>query len=112
MAINSGSKTADNSIAYSYEGVLYAARNGADIIQCSWGRAGSPSQFEQEVIDEVVANGAVVVAAAGNNDSNANYFPAQYNGVFSVAAVNINDNKASFSNYGHRIDVSLPVLQF
>jgi serine protease len=108
MAINSGSKTADNSIAYSYDGVLYAARNGADIISCSWGRSGSPSQFEQEVIDEAVANGAVVVAAAGNNNSNANYFPAQYNGVFSVAAVDQNDNKASFSNYGHRIDVSAP----
>jgi len=108
MAINSGSKTADNSIAHSYEGVLYAARNGADIISCSWGRSGSPSQFEQEVIDEAVANGAVVVAAAGNNNSNANYFPAQYNGVFSVAAVDENDNKASFSNYGHRIDVSAP----
>jgi serine protease len=108
MAINSGSKTLDNSIAYSYEGILYAARNGADVISCSWGRSGSPSQFEQEVINEALANGAVVVAAAGNNNSEGNYFPAQYSGVFSVAAVDINDNKASFSNFGHRIDVSAP----
>jgi len=108
MAINSGSHDTDNSIAYGYSGILYAARNGADIISCSWGRPGSPSQFEQEVIDEAAAKGAVVVAAAGNNNSDGNFFPAQYNNVFSVAAVDSNDVKASFSNFGPEIDVSAP----
>ncbi len=108
MAINSGSHDSDNSIAYGYSGILYAARNGADIISCSWGRPGGPSQFEQEVIDEATANGAVIVGAAGNNNSDGNYFPAQYKNVFSVAAVDSNDVKASFSNYGPAIDVSAP----
>jgi len=108
MAINSGSHVSDNSIGYGYDGILYAARSGADIISCSWGRPGGPSQFEQEVIDEAVARGAVVVAAAGNNNSDGNYFPAHYNNVFSVTAVDSNDVKASFSNYGPEIDVSAP----
>jgi subtilisin family serine protease len=108
MAVNSGSLVSDNSIAYGYDGILYAAGTGADIISCSWGRSGGLSQFEQEVIDEATARGAVVVAAAGNNNSDGNYFPAQYNNVFSVAAVDSNDVKASFSNYGPEIDVSAP----
>ncbi len=108
MAINVGSRETDNSIAHGYSGILYAARNGADVISCSWGRPGSPSQYEQGVIAEATALGAVVVVAAGNNNSDSNYFPAQYTNAFSVAAVDVNDIKASFSNFGTKVDVSAP----
>ncbi len=110
MAINAGDEIVDNSIRYGYEGILYAAANGADIISCSWGRGGGASRFEQEVIDSVSALGAVVIAAAGNNNSDLPFFPASYNHVLSVAATNTSDQRASFSNYGTQVDVAAPGL--
>ena len=108
MPINTGSKTTDNAIEYGYDGILYAAYNGAQIINCSWGRLGGASIYEQEVIAEVNKLGVQIVAAAGNDNSSEREFPASYDHVLSVAATNIDDSKASFSNYGLSIDVSAP----
>jgi serine protease len=110
MPINAASKTTDNAIDYGYDGILYAAYNGAQIINCSWGRLGGASVYEQEVTDEVNQLGVQIVAAAGNENSMEREFPASYNHVFSVAATNPDDSKASFSNYGTSIDVSAPGL--
>jgi len=108
MPINAASSTADNSIAYGYDGILYAAYNGADIINCSWGRLGGASIYEQEVMDEVGQLGVLVVAAAGNNNSSGNHYPSSYNHVFSVGATGSDDSKAAFSNFGPTVDVSAP----
>src|SRR5207245_1110844 len=51
-----------------YEGIMYAARAGANVINCSWGGTGY-ARFEQDVIDEATHLGALVVAAAGNGGS-------------------------------------------
>ena len=67
--------TAGNSIAYGYEGIVYAAARGATVINCSWGRLGGYSRFEQEVITSVTAGGALVVAAAGNDNVNLDSTP-------------------------------------
>jgi serine protease len=108
MAINAGSAAVDNSIAYGYDGVLYAIDNGADVVSCSWGRAGGVSVFEQEVMNYAAANGVAVVAAAGNDNSPDPHYPSSYNHVLSVAATSNSDVKASFSNYGTTVDVSAP----
>src|SRR5262249_18433634 len=53
--------------------------------------------------------GCVIVAAAGNSNSNVNsVFPASFGPVYSVAATDFNDKKATFSNYGQTISVSAP----
>ena len=108
MAVNTSDPVTDNTIRFGYEGIWYAATNGASVISCSWGRGGGASQFEQEVIDSTTALGAVVVAAAGNGSSNQSFYPASYNHVFSVAATDNSDKKASFSNFGTTVDVSSP----
>jgi hypothetical protein len=95
-------------IGYGYEAILYAAGNGARIINCSWGRSGAPSAYEQDVIDYVTSLGAVVVASAGNSGSTTLNYPACYRNVFAVAATNNWDAKAGFSSYGRWIDVSAP----
>ncbi len=95
------------SIENGYEAILYAAGVGADIINCSWG-SGSKGQAEAEIIKTVVNSGVVIVAAAGNNGSNAPFFPASYDGVMSVAAVDRRDKKAYFSNYDKSVDISAP----
>ena len=98
------------------EGILYAADNGAQVINCSW--SGAPeaanwSQLLHDAIEYASQKGALVVAAAGNkanyNDANPVY-PACYQNVISVAATAyIADNIASFSNYGIRtVHVAAP----
>lgn len=94
-------------IWYGYEGILYAADNGAQVINCSWGGSGY-SQFAQDIINYATSKGALVVAAAGNSNSSSAHYPAGYDKVISVAATNSDDRKASYSNYGYTIDVSAP----
>lgn len=108
MAVNAASATRDNTIAYGYEGILYAAINGAKIISCSWGALGGRSEFEQEVITTATDLGAVVVAASGNDNSEAFHYPSSYENVFSVAAVGNNGSKASYSNFGYTVDIAAP----
>ncbi len=71
----------DDVIAYGYEGIIYAADNGADIINCSWGGFGY-SNAEQEAIDYAVSKGCVMVCAAGNEGLNEVIYPAAYDGSF------------------------------
>ncbi len=96
-------------IVYGFEGIIYAADNGARVINCSWGGVGF-SQYEQDVIDYATSKGALVVAAAGNDHSEEFQTPAYYENVLSVAATDQNDNRASFSNYSYNVSVSAPGL--
>jgi photosystem II stability/assembly factor-like uncharacterized protein len=111
MPINASSQT-DNDIEFGYEGIQYAYANGAKIINCSWGRTGAASKFEQDVINAATESGALVVAAAGNEASVSDFlpeYPANYRNVLPVGAVNSgSDTWASFSNYGLTIPVYAP----
>ncbi|SFC26101.1 Por secretion system C-terminal sorting domain-containing protein [Flexibacter flexilis DSM 6793] len=92
-----------------YEGIIYAADHGAQVINCSWGGAGTADGIIQQVIDYAIINkGSVVVAAAGNNNVQTDFVPAYADGVISVAATQNNDRKASFSNYSYKVSVSAP----
>ena len=86
-------------------GALPAKR--ADIINLSLGGAGA-SQLEQDTYDEVRAAGVIVVAAAGNDSTNVLSFPAAYDGVISVSATDLLNQRATYSNFGLTIDVSAP----
>ena len=96
-------------IVFPYEGIVYAADNHARVINCSWGRA-DYSLLEQETINYAISKGVLVVCAAGNDNSSAPFYPADYDGVLSVAATDQNDALAYFSNYGHGISVCAPGL--
>jgi len=89
------------------EGIVYAADNGCDIVNLSWG-GGHPSSFLNDAIQYAHQSGTFVIAAAGNDDTSEKKYPASYTNVFSVAATDENDNKASFSSYGSSIDISAP----
>jgi subtilisin family serine protease len=105
MAIKAGgTKEYPRSIAYGYEGILYAAINGAQVINCSWGGNGA-SSFEFDVVQAVLEMGSVIVAAAGNDNQDGVYYPAAYEGVIAVGAFDQSGSKSSYSNYGYEIDV-------
>ncbi len=86
-------------------GTLPARR--ADVINLSLAGGGF-SSFDQAIYDVVSESGVVVVAAAGNDATSQFAYPASYDGVISVSAVNINRSRASYSNFGSRVDVAAP----
>lgn len=81
----------------------------AKVINLSLGGAHECPVTYQEAITGAIGRGTTVVAAAGNaNMDAANYSPAGCPGVIAVAAVDVNGNKASFSNHGPRVDLAGP----
>jgi len=89
------------------QGIRYAANGGAKVISLSLGNS-TQSQTLQDAVTYAIGKGAVVVAAAGNDGVSSKFYPAACSGVIAVAAVDSNDNKASFSNYGAWVSVAAP----
>ncbi|MFO7642227.1 MAG: S8 family serine peptidase [Candidatus Competibacteraceae bacterium] len=86
-------------------GTLPARR--ADVINLSLGGPGFSANF-QEVFERARAAGAVLVAAAGNQATGTPFYPAAYPDVIAVSAVDINKQRAPYSNFGPWIDVAAP----
>ena len=91
-------------VAYAVE---WAANHGADVINLSLG-TDYDSNVLRDVIDRAIAKGIVVVAAAGNSDSDLIRYPAGYPGVLAVTAVDSQNRKALFANYGDWVDLAAP----
>jgi thermitase len=90
------------------KGIEWSADQGAEVINLSFTHP-LPSTVEKNAIDYARSKGAVVVAAAGNNDTNKRTYPAAYlDSVIAVAATSRDDRRASFSNYGGWVDVAAP----
>ena len=87
-------------------GILYAARNGARVINLSLGGL-HDAQVVREAVDEVTRGGALVVAASGNNGDGTVSFPARLPGVLAVGAASISNpgERAPFSSWGPEIGV-------
>jgi serine protease len=100
---------ANNIGTMNYEGIVYAADQGCQVINCSWGTAFYPGPYAQQIIDYAVINrDAVIIAACGNANSSVAYYPASYNHVLSVAATTASDSKWTGSSYGYYVDISAP----
>ena len=87
-------------------GIVFAADNGAKIINLSLGgAAASPTLCRAAAYAH--QKGALLVAAAGNAGA-AVLYPAACDGVLAVAATDRADQRASFSNYGPEVDLAAP----
>ncbi len=117
MHINTscGRAESDGGICYGYEGILYAAANGADIINASWGGLEDTDDKVTSVdqtLDLATDMGALVVASASNDNINNDlfrYYPARNPRVLSVGATEkATRQRAGFSNYGKLVNVFAP----
>lgn len=90
-----------------YPAILYAARNGADVINLSWGSY-TYSRADEEVLRTVSDSGILIVASAGNLNTSAPHYPSDYYRVISVASVSSRDEKSSFSDFRKSVDVAAP----
>ena len=59
-------------------------------------------------LEDLYDDGIILVAAAGNSGGSDFLYPASYQTVVSVAAVDSNENLASFSTRNNRVDVAAP----
>lgn len=92
-----------------YEAIALAAELGCQVINLSWGSAGSYSQAGEDVINYVVNDlDVVVVGAAGNTNAELDFYPASYNNVLSVSATDVSDEKANFATYSYKVDLVAP----
>ncbi len=89
------------------EAIATAYELGADVINLSrWGYGNVP--ILSKVTKAIASKGVYVVAAAGNFNKEEPFYPAAYEWVIAVAAVDENWEKASFSNYGDWVDIAAP----
>ncbi|KXK07631.1 MAG: Thermophilic serine proteinase precursor [Microgenomates bacterium OLB22] len=88
-------------------GVMWAADNGAEVINLSLG-APYDSPSLKEAIDYAWSKGAVIVAAAGNNGASGALYPARYDHVIGVGAIDENLHRSSYTNTGIGVDLAAP----
>jgi serine protease len=87
------------------EAIRFAADNQADIINMSLG-GGGESQVMKDAIDYAHRKGVVIIAAAGNENTDSASYPARYAHVIGVAAIDAQGERAEFSNYGAGVDLA------
>jgi len=107
IAVKAANNSSPNSISGGYQGIQWAANNGADVINLSWGGPGF-SQTNQNLINSVYNMGVVLLAAAGNDNVSTPHYPSNYQNVISVASIDYNDQKSDFSNFNSSVDISSP----
>jgi subtilisin family serine protease len=88
--------------------IRYAADNGADVINMSFGMMEEDSLVKDALLYAALKK-AYLVAAAGNDDEHGVHFPASSNLLATaVTATGAGDVKAPFANYHRSVDVSAP----
>ncbi|MCX6154306.1 MAG: S8 family peptidase [Candidatus Kapabacteria bacterium] len=94
-------------IIYGYEAIMYCARHGFQVINCSWG-GGEYSCVNETIIDYAFSLGSSVVAAAGNHGTTMPFYPAAYRYVLAAGVTNIKDEVVDMSARGHFVDIMTP----
>jgi serine protease len=98
--------------AWTYSSTLADAANrcvsaGSNVISMSLG-GGAKSRTEETAFNNAFNAGVLSIAAAGNGGNSQLSYPASYPVVMSVAAIDSNKVKATFSQYNNAVDISAP----
>ena len=104
MAVKIDDANGVMSVANVAKGIIWAADNGAKVINLSLSSA-SPSITEQNAIDHAYKKGCAIFATTGNNAKNTINYPAGYSNVMAVGATDNGTTRATYSNYGPGIDI-------
>ena len=101
-----------NAEGWGYSSTLASAvntcvSNGSTVINMSLGGAGS-STTESNAMQAAFDQGVLLIAAAGNDGNTAMSYPASYNSVISVAAIDKNKQLADFSQRNSQVELAAP----
>ena len=83
------------------------AQNGANVVNMSLGGSQS-SRTERDALQDLSDNGVLLIAAAGNSGNTAHSYPASYDSVMSIAAIDNQNNHAAFSQATDQVEVAAP----
>ncbi|MBV2167958.1 MAG: S8 family serine peptidase [Bdellovibrio sp.] len=125
MSLRFISEKGQGTTADAIKAIKYAVDNGAKVMSNSWGsegeEAGSPeNQALRDAVQYAQDKGVLFIAAAGNGHKGVGYdndtdkapaYPASYDHdiIVSVAALDVNNNLGSFSNWGAKtVDIGAP----
>jgi subtilisin family serine protease len=102
----------NGSCGWTYSSTLVSALNscraaGAHVVSMSLGGA-LKSRTEEQAFNDANKAGVLSIAAAGNAGNNTTSYPAGYAAVMSVAAVDANDVKGSFSQSNKDVEIAAP----
>lgn len=111
MILKAGALTQNGLIQFSTfdvsRAIIYAAENGADVLNLSW-YSEHPSEILRQAIAHARSKGCSIISAAGSTDSDAPTYPASFDDVWAVTAVDDNDQIFPGANHGDWVDVAAP----
>jgi len=88
-------------------GIMEAVDSGASVVSMSLGSYGYTSVLENAV-NYALSQEVALVASIGNDGANVAPYPAQFQGVIGVTAVDKESQRAAFSNYSPAVDIAAP----
>ncbi|NVJ61098.1 MAG: S8 family peptidase [Gammaproteobacteria bacterium] len=89
--------------------INWVTNNGTAPAVVNMSLGGSASNAIDAAVNDSINAGYSYVVAAGNSSANAcNYSPARVNNAITVGATEIDDDRASYSNFGSCVDVFAP----
>jgi hypothetical protein len=91
----------------SAQGIVWAVDNGADVVNLSFG-GDTDDPVQAEAVAYALSRGVIVVAAAGNDSTDAPHYPAAYDGVVAVAATEDPYRLWDGSTFGPWVDIAAP----
>lgn len=87
--------------------LLYAATNGLDIVNMSFGD-GADSPVMRDACTVAARAGCLLIASAGNTGQESRQYPASYDDVWAIGATTASDSRAGFSSTGPVVTMSAP----
>jgi subtilisin family serine protease len=84
-------------------GIYHAAQAGAEVIVLGYGGK-KYSDVEAQAISYAQNQGSLIIASAGNDESNASHYPSDLFDVISVGSLSDTTSISIFSNYGVLVD--------
>ncbi|WP_286263161.1 S8 family serine peptidase [Thalassotalea atypica] len=101
-----------NESGWGYSGDLSDAvdtcvNNGAKVVNMSLGGSGS-SNTEKNALQAAADTGVLLIAASGNDGNSTMSYPASYDSVMAVGALDSNNQHAEFSQYTSQVEISAP----
>ncbi|UCG51844.1 MAG: S8 family serine peptidase [Candidatus Latescibacterota bacterium] len=91
---------------FAAQAIYYAVNKGVTAINCSWGSSNTGGLGA--AVTNAIANGVIVVHAAGNEGVSTPDYLGSRTDVLNVCATDSDDVKAPWSNYGTWVDLAAP----
>jgi subtilisin family serine protease len=106
MPIKTLGANATGTFSNTAAGIIYAADNGARLINLSLG--GDYSATIEAAVHYAQSKGCLLIASTGNDGLGTIDYPAALSGVLAVGSNSLSEQRSTFSNYGPSIDVVAP----